>query len=66
MFAAMWQKGLEAAPYAIVLVTFPLIYYPTHTGSTYRHPAEPVILVLAAHESVTAVALLAKRWRGIQ
>ena len=52
-------------PCAIVLVIFPLVYYVTHTGSTYRHPAEPVIIVLAAYASVTTVQGFAERLRGI-
>ena len=66
MIVALWQKGLEAVPYAIVLVMFPLVYYVTHSGSTYRHPAEPVILVLAACASVTIVQRFAERLRGTQ
>ncbi len=66
MIVAVWQKGLEAVPYAIVLVMFPLVYYVTHTGSTYRHPVEPVILMLAAYASVTIVQWCAKRWSGTE
>jgi len=65
MIVALWQKGLEAVPHAIVLVMFPLVYYVTHTGSTYRHPADPVILVLAAYASVTTAQVFAKRLRKI-
>jgi hypothetical protein len=39
----------EALPYAIVMVVFPLVYYVTHTFPSYRHPMEPVVLLLAAH-----------------
>jgi len=63
MFLALWQKGLTAVRYAIVIVMFPFVYYITHTGSMYRHPAEPVILVLAAYASVSTLQALAKRWR---
>ena len=66
MIVAVWQKGLEAVPYAIVLVMFPLVYYVTHTGSTYRHPVEPVILMLAAYASVTIVQRFAKRLSGTE
>jgi hypothetical protein len=58
MFVAIRRKGFEAVPYVIVLVVFPLVYYLTHTGSTYRHPAEPAILVLAAYSSVSAAGVL--------
>jgi hypothetical protein len=65
MILALWKKGPEAVPHAIVLVIFPLVYYVTHTGSTYRHPAEPVMLVLAAYASVTTVQVLGRRLRGV-
>lgn len=65
MFMALWQKGLAAVPYAVAIVIFPLIYYLTHAGGMYRHPIEPVILVLAAYASVTAVQALAGRLGGV-
>jgi hypothetical protein len=65
MILALWRKGQEAVPYAIVIVIFPLVYYVTHTGGTYRHPAEPVILVLAAYASVAAVQFLDRLARSI-
>jgi hypothetical protein len=65
MILGLWKKGLEAVPYALVLVMFPVVYYVTHTGSTYRHPTEPVMLVLAAYASVTTVQVLGKRLRAI-
>jgi hypothetical protein len=48
----VWQKGFDALPEAIVLIVFPLIYYITHTWSTYRHPIEPVMILLAAYAVV--------------
>jgi Dolichyl-phosphate-mannose-protein mannosyltransferase len=54
MCLALWRKRLDAAPYAVVLVVFPLVYYLTHTFPTYRHPIEPVMLLLAAYVTVAA------------
>ena len=34
---------------AIVLVFYPLVYYLTHTDVRYRHPIDPVIVILAAY-----------------
>jgi Dolichyl-phosphate-mannose-protein mannosyltransferase len=45
---ALHRNGLQAVPYAIVLAMFPLVYYVTHTFSSYRHPTEPVMFILAA------------------
>jgi 4-amino-4-deoxy-L-arabinose transferase-like glycosyltransferase len=63
MLVALRQKGWAAVPNVIVMTMFPLIYHLTHTSSMYRHPAEPVILVLAAYASVTVVQVLVGRLR---
>jgi hypothetical protein len=45
------KKGANvAAPYAIVVIFFPLVYYLTHVGGWYRCPMEPMIIPLAAYE----------------
>ena len=64
IFMTLRRKGLGSAPYAIVIVTYPLVFYLTHNGNWYRHPAEPVILLLAAYASVTAVQVLVGRSRA--
>ena len=48
------RKGLEAVPYAIILLMFPVIYYVTHTFNSYRHPTEPAMFILAAYAVVSA------------
>jgi len=58
MVLVLWRKQWEAVPYAIVIFVFPVVYYVTHVFSTYRHPAEPVILVLAAYAMVTAMTAI--------
>jgi hypothetical protein len=66
--AGLRRKGLDAAPYAAVLIVFPLIYYVTHTFSSYRHPTEPVMFLLAAYAMVAAVEQTDRRltrgWSG--
>ena len=64
MVLALWRKQWNAVPYAIVMFVFPFVYYITHVFSTYRHPAEPVILILAAYAMVTAMT--ATRTRLLQ
>ncbi len=64
MILALRRKGIEAIPYAIVLLMFPLIYYITHTFNSYRHPTEPVMFLLAAYASVTLLEWLARRPRA--
>ena len=55
------RRGLDAVPYAIVLLAFPLVYYITHTVSSYRHPMEPVMFLFAAY-AVVAIAEAGGRW----
>ena len=55
---ALRQRTASVALYAVVMLVFPLIYYLTHTFPTYRHPIEPVILILAAHSLVTMARVL--------
>lgn len=52
---ALWRKGLDAALYAVPLIVFPPVYYITHTFPTYRHPIEPVLIILASYAIVSAV-----------
>jgi len=56
--AALSHKGLDALPYALVLLVFPTVYYITHTFSSYRHPIEPAMFLLAAYALVTALEKL--------
>jgi len=61
---ALARKHLDALPYVMVLVNFPLVYYITHTFPTYRHPIEPVMLLLAAY-SVVACGKTMVRKAGV-
>jgi hypothetical protein len=38
----------DAAPYGMVLLIFPLVFYVTHSSQRYRFPMDPIIVVLAA------------------
>jgi hypothetical protein len=38
-----------AVPYALVLISFPLIYYVTSPEVYYRRPIDPIVLVLAVY-----------------
>ena len=61
---ALRRKGLDAFPYLIVLLMFPLVYYVTHTFPTYRHPTEPVMLLLAGYTVVSTFGWLNKTSQG--
>ncbi len=60
MILALRRNGMEAIPYAVVLLIFPLVYYITHTINSYRHPTEPVMFLLAAYAGVSLLQELAK------
>jgi 4-amino-4-deoxy-L-arabinose transferase-like glycosyltransferase len=62
MILAPRRKGLDAVPYAVVMLIFPLVYYLTHSFPTYRHPAEPVIFLFAAYAVVSLMEAIG--WRS--
>jgi hypothetical protein len=41
-------KNPDALPIVSIPVLFPLLYYATHTSLRYRHPIDPVVLLLGA------------------
>jgi 4-amino-4-deoxy-L-arabinose transferase-like glycosyltransferase len=40
-------KNSYALPVVAIPILFPLLYYVTHTSLRYRHPIDPVVLILA-------------------
>ena len=42
-------RPLEAFPYAMVILIFPLVFYLTHSSLRYRFPMDPIMMVLAAY-----------------
>ena len=42
------KKNAYALPIVAIPALFPLLYYVTHTSLRYRHPIDPVVLLLAA------------------
>jgi Dolichyl-phosphate-mannose-protein mannosyltransferase len=55
----IWRRSIYAFPLAIFPLVFPLVYYVTHTSLRYRHPLDPVVLLLTA----VAIAALAQSVR---
>lgn len=43
-----WRRNPYAIPLAAFPLLFPVLYYLTHTSLRYRHPIDPVVLLLAA------------------
>lgn len=46
--ALLWRRSPYAFPLAAYPVVFPWLYYVTHPNLRYRHPIDPVVLLLAA------------------
>ena len=59
MIALFWKRSPFAFPAAVYPVVYPLIYYLTHPNLRYRHPIDPVVLLLTS----IAVAGLFKKSR---
>jgi 4-amino-4-deoxy-L-arabinose transferase-like glycosyltransferase len=53
-----WRRSLYAFPVAAFVAAVPVLYYITHTSLRYRHPMDPIVLLL------TAIALGAISGRG--
>lgn len=47
------RRNPFATPLALVPLLFPMIYYATHTNLRYRHPIDPILLLLAAFAIVS-------------
>jgi len=46
--ALFWRRNSYAFPLAVFPVIFPILYYVTHTSLRYRHPIDPVVMLLTA------------------
>jgi len=56
----LWRRrSTFAFPVAVIPVVFPLLYYVTHASLRYRHPIDPVMLLLTA---VAIGAAFRTRW----
>ena len=59
-----YRAGLpDAAPFALVLLIFPLVFYLTHSSPRYRFPMDPIIVVLATNGFVQLASLALIRGR---
>jgi 4-amino-4-deoxy-L-arabinose transferase-like glycosyltransferase len=43
-----WQNGKGEAvfPLLLILISFPIVYYITHSSMDYRHPLDPIIVIM--------------------
>ena len=66
LLGARRSLSLASLPLLNVIVFFPAIYYVTHTTPRYRHPMDPIIVLLAAYALVSGVRYLSAKitlWR---
>jgi hypothetical protein len=59
--ALLWQRRPYTFPLAIFPVIFPFLYYITHTSLRYRHPIDPIILLLNAIAIGALVQFISRR-----
>lgn len=60
------QRNEIAVPFASVMLFFPLVFYITHTSPRYRHPMDPIMLILSVYALAYAVIYLRKRFSGLE
>ncbi len=61
-----YRSNNEAAgPLASVMLFFPLIFYITHSSSRYRHPIDPVMVVLAVYAVAYSATHVLKRFSSL-
>ena len=53
LLCARRNSGVESLPLLNVIALFPAVYYVTHTTPRYRHPMDPIIVLLAAYAVVS-------------
>ncbi len=58
------RRSPYAFPLAVFPVVFPFLYYVTHTSLRYRHPIDPVVLLLAAIAVHALLRFLPQRRRS--
>jgi hypothetical protein len=59
----IWRRSPCAFPLAVYPLVFPLVYYVTHTSLRYRHPLDPIVLLLTAVSVVSISDWTAQRIR---
>jgi len=64
LVVTIWRKRWSGIPYAIVVVMFPLVYYVTHSVATYRHPLEPVLILLGVYALWNGVEMCTRMIRS--
>ncbi len=56
LLRALRERNSGAVPFALVLLTLPLVYYITHPDLRFRHPMDPAAVILAVYAITGGVA----------
>jgi 4-amino-4-deoxy-L-arabinose transferase-like glycosyltransferase len=57
MVVIVWRRNTYAVALAAFPVVFPVLYYVTHTSLRYRHPIDPIVLLLMAIAASAVLSL---------
>ena len=60
LWRAFRESAVKAAPYAAILLTFPLVYYITHVEVYYRRQIDPMMVVRAVYAVISMMRKKAK------
>ncbi len=63
ILALVRSRSACAFPLAVCPIVYPVIYYVTHTSLRYRHPIDPVVLLLVA---IAVATVLQKRQARVE
>ncbi len=55
LILAFREDRFKAVPFLIVFLTYPIVYYVSYVFPKYRHPIEPLMMVLSAYALVTTI-----------
>src|SRR5262249_26297171 len=56
------RRSMYALPIASYPLVFPFLYYVTHTSLRYRHPIDPVVLLLTAIAAQAVAQFIARTY----
>lgn len=60
------EQNEGALPLALVMFFFPLVFYITHASTRYRHPMDPVMLILAVYALAYPASHLFRRFFTVE
>ena len=61
LIRGMFVKRFCAVCFLVVLICYPLTYYVTYIFPKYRHPIEPMMMLLAAYAIVQSVLIITEQ-----